>query len=143
MKKIILPLVFFVIAVLSLSACYSQKLVQKVSDAKSLEINAEMFANRPLSDLLYEIKPKIKLTFGEGERADGAPSYFIFNFVSRSEKRDLEQSKLKVPARIIVYVKEKFQWNGKNKSSQNKENWTSKDFDRYKNLTVIAIRVLE
>ena len=117
--------------------------MQEVSDANKIEINADMFINKPLSTLLREIKPEIKLAYGEGERADGAPSYLIFNFVDRSQKAQIEKSKISASAKIIVYVKERFVWNRTNQPSGKKENWTMADFQKFKNLTVISVRVLE
>jgi len=64
MKKIKLLIPFFIL--FSLHNCFSQQLVQTVSDAKKILEHKEQFKNKPLKELLKEIKPPIK-------RADASP----------------------------------------------------------------------
>ena len=47
-------------------SCVSQQLVETVNDAKKILEHKEQFKNKPLKELLKEIKPPIK-------RADASP----------------------------------------------------------------------
>jgi hypothetical protein len=44
---------------------------------------------------------------------------------------------------FYVYVKENFEWNPEKRTKENEFRWTSADTERYGNLTVIRIKVIE
>ena len=56
---------FFVFALLFCTiSCHAQQMVQKVNDAKKLEINKERFIGKPLKELLSQIAPKVMYVYG-------------------------------------------------------------------------------
>lgn len=124
-----------------LSSCFSQQLVKKQADARLIIEQKERFINKPLKDLLKEIKPEIKYAFGYDARDHGMPAYFRFKFVTKEQSDSLRAKNLS-PILIFVYVKENIDWN---ESALRKRDilftWTEDDFQKYKYYTVIDLRV--
>ena len=117
------------------TSCKAQQMVQKPADAYKLKANENQFINKPLKDLLKEIKPKIKLVLGTVDY----PSYFSFRFISREEL-------IKKPADgttigLYVYVKEPLDWHFDERTKGKEYEWTKEDVAKYGNLTVIRIKV--
>lgn len=118
------------------SSCKAQQMVQTPNDAHKLKANELQFINKPLKNLLKEIKPEIKNAFG----TLGDPSYFSFRFINAEEiqHRPIENNSLG----LYIYVKEPIDWDF-NKRSKGKEYiWTKEDVEKYGNLTVIRIKVI-
>jgi hypothetical protein len=129
--------IFAILFLLINHGCKAQQMVQATKDLHLLKSNEQQFINKPLKNLLNEVKPEIKNVLG----TIGDPSYFAFNFISRDE------IKRKVIGRkhisLYVYVKEPLEWNF-NKRPQGKEYlWSKEDVEKYGNLTVIHIKVIE
>ena len=59
-------------------SCKAQQLVQTPNDAYKLKTNEQQFLNKPLKNLLKEIKPEIKFVLGTVDY----PSYFSFRFIT-------------------------------------------------------------
>jgi hypothetical protein len=117
--------------------CKAQQMVQTPNDMYLLKTNEQKFINKPIKDLLKEIKPEIKTVLGTVDN----PSYFAFKFIS------VEELNHKVIGRKLisfyVYVKEPLDWDF-NKRTKGKEYlWTKEDLEKYGNLTVIRIKVVE
>jgi hypothetical protein len=111
-------------------------MVQTPSDAYKLKTNEQQFINRPLKDLLKEIKPEIKLVTGNVDY----PSFFSFRFISREELRKKTESENTLG--LYVYVKETLDWDF-DKRPQGKEfEWSKEDLEKYGNLTVTRIKVI-
>jgi len=120
-----------------LSSCFSQQLVKKQADARLIVEQKERFINKPLKDLLKEIK----YAFGYDAGDHGMPAYFRFKFVTKEQSDSLRAKNLS-PILIIVYVKENIDWN--EPALRKKDilfTWTEDDFQKYKNYTVIDLRV--
>ena len=117
--------------------CNAQ-MVQTPADANKLKVNQQQFINKPLKEVLKEIKPQIKTAFGNNEEGH---SFFSFFFLSP------EESKHKVVGRkhvnIYVYVKTPIDWNFDNRPKGTEYNCTKEDDEKYGNLIVTRIRVIE
>ncbi len=61
--------------------CKAQQLVQTPNDVKKLRENEQLFIDKPLKNLLKEIKPELKMVRAEIEQH----SYFSFYFISHKE----------------------------------------------------------
>lgn len=134
MKNTIRIISLFVI--LLSTGCKAQQMVQTPSDAYKLKTNEQQFINRPLKDLLKEIKPEIKLVTGNVDY----PSFFSFRFISREELRKKTESENTLG--LYVYVKGTLDWDF-DKRPQGKEfEWSKEDLEKYGNLTVTRIKVI-
>ncbi|RUT69584.1 hypothetical protein D0817_15540 [Flavobacterium cupreum] len=117
-------------------SCKAQQMVQTTKDVYLLKINEQQFINKPLKNLLKEIKPEIKFVSGTVEY----PSFFSFRFISREEliKRPLGGNILG----LYVYVKEPLDWNFDKRPKDTAYKWTEEDAEKYGNLTVERIKVI-
>ena len=139
MKKIILILFIQVIFTNVLNA---QKLVSNLNELHKIKENETMFINKPLSNLLGEIQPGIKKVIGSPKSQNGiAYNILIMYFIGEKEKNKLEFIGKPV-LKLMIYVKEDFKWNVLERNSQNKIEWSEDDLNKYGNLTVIKISVL-
>lgn len=119
------------------SSCKAQQIVQTPNDAHKLKTNELQFINKPLKNLLKEIKPEIKTASG----TLGDPSYFSFRFVDAEEFKS-GRAIGKNHLGLYVYVKEPIDWDF-NKRPKGKElMWTKEDAEKYGNLIVIRIKVI-
>jgi len=111
-------------------------MVQTTTDAYKLKINEQQFINKPLKDLLKEIKPEIKTAYG----TLGDPSYFSFRFIDPEEikRRPIENNSLG----LYIYVKEPIDWDFTKRPTGKEYLWTKEDVEKYGNLTVIRIKVI-
>ena len=126
-----------------LTSCFSQQLVKKQADARLIVEQKERFINKPLKDLLKEIKPEIKYAFGNDAGDHGRPAFFNFMFVTKEQFDSLRAKNLS-PIVIYVYVKENIDWYGRTKrTKETGRNWTEDDFRNYKDFTVIDLRVYD
>jgi hypothetical protein len=119
----------------------AQQLVQSPNDLLILCQKDNQFIGKPLTSLLMEIKPSIKIVFAQGGWAEQAPAFFFY-FMSRTQF-DSCRSKGTLPLRLVVYVKEYFQWSYQERRKTRKDfiSWTKEDTETYGNLTVLAIRI--
>lgn len=139
MKKV--NLIFTILVLFSSSISFSQQLVQTVNDAQIIKANQEQFINKPLKELLKEIKPQIKrVTANPSKNIQSSVGYFIFNFVDEKQKDSL-RSKNEIPVTIVVYVKENFEWDYQKRTKGKETVWTSSDANKYGNLTIVGFRV--
>jgi hypothetical protein len=100
-----------------LSSCFSQQLVKKQADARLIIEQKERFINKPLKDLLKEIKPEIKYASGSNAEDHGRPAFFRFKFVTKEQSDSLRAKNLS-PIVIYVYVKENIDWYGRTKRTK-------------------------
>ena len=122
-----------------LTSCFSQQLVKKQADARLIIEQKERFINKPLKDLLKEIKPEIKNAFGYDAGDHGRPAYFRFKFVTKEQSDSLRAKNLS-PIVIYVYVKENIDWYGRTKrTKETGQTWTEDDFHNYKDFTEIDL----
>lgn len=121
-------------------SCRTQ-LVQTVADAKKLEINKDKFINKPLKDLLVQIKPPVKRMAAIPGGTTSA-SHIFFYFLTDSSYHQYIDKTRKAPIRIDVQVAEgNFEWDPATKEKGHQYDWTKEDKNKYDNLTVINIRV--
>ncbi|WP_433778335.1 hypothetical protein [Flavobacterium anhuiense] len=115
--------------------CKAQQMVQVPADVSKLKANEQQFINRPLKNLLKEIKPEIKFVLGTVD----SPSYFSFRFLSREE---LSNASVKPAAPWLhVYVKEPLDWSFEKRPKGKEYEWTKEDALKYGSLTVIRIKI--
>ena len=129
---------FAVLFLLITYSCKAQQMVQTPNDAIKLKINEQQFINKPLKNLLAQIKPEIKMAFGTLEM----PSYFSFRFITSEElKQKVKGRKL---IGLYVYVKEDIkEWNNGTRPKEKEFIWTKEDLEKYGNYTVVRIKVIE
>lgn len=86
-------------------SCKAQQLVQTTKDVCQLKINNQQFINKPLRELLKEIKPQIKAAWGNNE---GGNQFFSFKFIDQDEikRRSIKDNSVG----LYVYVKESLDW---------------------------------
>ena len=139
MKKINFLISFLLL--FSLSNCFSQQLVKTENNAYKIKANQNQFINKPLSVLIKEIKPPIRrVTAAPSKDIHSRVGYFIFNFVD-SKQKDSLMSKNKIPITIVVYVKEKFEWDFLKRAKGKETVWTADDLKKYSSLTIVGFRV--
>ena len=129
--------IFTTFLFLTAYACQAQQMVQVPNDAHKLKVNEQQFINKPLKYLLNEIKPEIKMAIATRDY----PDYFAFKFLSVEELDLLPLESNKTS--LIVYVKEPIDWNFENRPKGSEYSWTKEDAEKYGNLTVIRIKVIE
>lgn len=129
----IFTILFFVVNY----SCKGQQMVQVPNDVHKIKTNEALFINKPLRNLLKEIKPEIK-TAGAN---NGFPSYFSFSF---KDYKQLKTGKYvdKKKVNLYVYVKEQIDWKWENRPKGQELVWTKEDAEKYGNLTVIRIKVI-
>lgn len=140
MKKILLlSLTAFI---LINSSCHAQYLVQTKKEAYNIKKNEKRFINKPLDSLLAAIKAPIKMATAEMTYGSPASGYFIFTFSTPAELEKI-LSKGISEVKIVVYLKEPFEWEPK-ESGKGLERlvWTKEDAKKYGHLTVVLIRVV-
>ncbi|MFW0735671.1 hypothetical protein [Flavobacterium sp. T12S277] len=115
--------------------CKAQQMVQVPMDVYKLKANEQQFINKPLKDLLMEIKPEIKYVLGTPDY----PPYFSFRFITREEL--IRKPITGVTLGIYVYVKEPLDWKFDNRPKDTAYQWTKEDIEKYGNLTVVRIKV--
>ncbi|KQW99455.1 hypothetical protein [Flavobacterium sp. Root420] len=118
-----------------ISSCQAQQLVQVPNDAYKLKTNEQNFINKPLKDVLKEIKPEVKFVLGTTD----SPSYFTFRFKNREELNKAANNTDAIG--LHIYVKEPLNWHFDQRPKGKEYEWTKEDLEKYGNLTVIRIKV--
>ena len=135
--------IFLATSFLTLASCYPQKLMDKISDAKKLEINNHKFINRPLKYVLRQIKPEIKFVYGNPENewagANGGTSLtFYFNDKQEAKKR---VSRNDIPTNIIIRFNLEPINNRKLLPKDGLNEWTHKETKEYGDMIIRSIEV--
>lgn len=116
-------------------------MVQKIDDAKKLEINQDKFVGKPLSDLLKQIKPEIKRVMivpGSSQRLTA----LYFYFLSDSDFHKFYKETGKNPLELRVRLKEyDFKWDPSTRPQDHRYDWTKEDEEDFGKLTVVDIKV--
>ena len=113
-------------------------MVQIPNDAYNLKTNQQQFLNKPLKNLLKEIKPEIKTAFGTLD----TPSYFSFRFIDAEEFKS-GRAVGKNHLGLYVYVKEPIEeWSNGKRPKKIEFQWTKEDLEKYGNYAVIRIKVI-
>ncbi len=127
--------IIVVLILLISTGCKAQQMVQIPADAYKLKTNEQKFINRPLKDLLKEIKPEIKFVMGTVDY----PPYFSFRFLSREELKKKPADGTTIG--LFIYVKEPLDWNFDKRPKGKEYEWSKEDVEKYGNLTVTRIKV--
>ncbi|TEB45256.1 hypothetical protein D0809_08815 [Flavobacterium circumlabens] len=120
------------------SNCKAQQMLQVPMDAYKLKTNEQQFINKPLRNLLKEIKPEIKFVSGTVDY----PPFFSFRFISREEimKKSINDNTFGIG--LYVYVKEPLDWDFDKRPKDTASKWTKEDLEKYGNLTLERIKVI-
>jgi hypothetical protein len=105
------------------------------NDVNKLRENEEQFINKPLKNLLKEIKPEIKLFRAEIDQY----SYFSFYFISNDEALRLPIDSIALG--FYAYVKEPIEWDFDKRPKETQYVWTKEDLEKYGTLTVTRIKI--
>lgn len=129
--------IFSILFLLINYSCKAQQMVQIPNDIYKLKTNEQQFLNKPLKNLLKEIKPEIKTAYG----TLGYPSYFSFRFISPEDiKHKPSDSNI---LGLYVYVKEDVkEWSHGTRPKEIEFQWTKEDLEKYGNFTVVRIKVI-
>lgn len=129
-----------IIAILFLLINYSCKaqMVQTTKDIYLLKKNEQQFIGKPLRDLLKEIKPEINT--GSASNEEGY-QYFSFRFRTMKQWKKNEGS-YEDRVLLVIYVKEPIDWKWEKRPKGNELIWTKEDAEKYDNLTVVRIKVI-
>lgn len=136
MKNIIKT--FAILFLLLSYSCKAQQMVQTTKDVSKLKTNEQQFINKPLKNLLKEIKPEIKTA----DATNDNPYYFSFKFRTLEQRKKNEGSKEDAVS-LFVYVKTPIDWKYEERPKGKELIWTKEDVEKYGNLTVVAIKVIE
>lgn len=132
------------IFLLSATSCHAQKLVQKTSDAKKLEINQKQFIGKPLKVLLAQIAPQIKFVYGNPDNTWGGATggtYLKFHFVNH-EEYGKKLNKNKNATGIIVNFQLEPNNTRKPLPKEGLKEWTDEDTKKYGDMIIMKIRVI-
>ncbi|MDR7208165.1 hypothetical protein [Flavobacterium piscis] len=128
---------FALLFILLNNSCKAQKMVQTTKDAYKLKTNEQQFINKPLNDLLKELKPEIKTGYASNDN----PYYFIFRFTTHEQQKKKEGS-WEDRVSLYVYVKDPIDWQLEKRPNGKEMVWTKEDAEKYGNLIVIRIKVI-
>jgi hypothetical protein len=118
--------------------CKAQQMVQTTKDAYLLKTSEQQFINKPLKNLLKEIKPEIKTAGASNEEGH---QFFSFRFRTLEQHKKNEGS-YEDRVSVYVYVKEPIDWKWEKRPKGKELVWTKEDAEKYGNLTVIRIKVI-
>jgi hypothetical protein len=129
--------IFALLFLLINNSCKAQ-MVQTTKDVYLLKTNEKQFINKPLKNLLKEIKPEIKT--GAGNIEEGY-QFFSFRFRTMEQGRKNEGN-WEDRVSLYVYLKEPIDWKWEKRPKGKEILWTKEDAEKYGNLTVIRIKVI-
>ena len=125
------------------TSCFSKKMVKSIGDAKKLEIDQRKFIGKPLILLLNEIRPNIRLVYGNPENnsyhVTGATAV-AFTFVTK-EEFDKQYVNGKKPVAIRIDFEVETTNNRKPFPKGGIANWTKKESEEYGDMIIRRIRV--
>ncbi|WP_426486399.1 hypothetical protein [Flavobacterium sp. 2] len=128
--------IFKFLTILLLFLCqktHSQQLVQSINDMYRLKDNETQFINKPLKDLLKEIRPEIKVVFAYND-----PPFFEFRFITREQRINNEGNKLS----LFIDLKDSIDWKWENRPKGKETVWSQGDLEKYGNLIVRQIEIV-
>ncbi|MDR7208164.1 hypothetical protein [Flavobacterium piscis] len=129
--------IFAILIFLASNSCKAQQMVQTPNDAHKLKTNEQQFINKPLKDLLKELKPEIKAAYAINDN----PFFFSFRFRTPEQQKTNEGS-WEDRVSLYVYVKDPIDWQFEKRPNGKEMVWTKEDAEKYGNLTVIRIKVI-
>ena len=128
---------FAILFILLNYSCKAQQMVQTTKDVYLLKTNEQQFINRPLKDLLKEIKPEIKTA----DATNDNPYYFSFKFRTL-EDRKLNKGSKDDSVSLYVYVKTPIDWKYDERPKGKELQWKKEEIEKYGNLIIVRIKVI-
>ena len=128
---------FAFLLILTNSSCKPQ-MVQTTKEAYLLKENEQQLIDKPLNDLLKEVKPEIKTGYATNEEG---LQYFSFKFRT-PEQWKKDEGSWDDRVSIYVYVKDPIDWQYEKRSIGKETVWTKEDAEKYGNLIVTRIKVI-
>lgn len=116
----------------------AQQMVQTAKDVYQLKTNEQQFINKPLKELLKEIKPVIKNADASNEAGH---QFFSFRFRTLDERKNNEGS-YEDKVSLYVYLKDPIDWKYEKRTKGKELLWTQEDAAKYGNLIVVRIKVI-
>jgi hypothetical protein len=129
---------FALLFILLNHSCSAQQMVQTTKDVYLLKTSEEQFINKPLKNLLKEIKPAIKTAGASNEEGH---QFFSFRFRTLEQHKKNEGS-YEDRVSLYVYVKDPIDWKWEKRPRGKELEWTKEDIDKYGNLIVVRIKVI-
>jgi len=129
--------IFALLFVLINASCKAQ-MVKTPKDVYLLKTNEQQFINKPLKNLLKELKPEIKNFHGNNEEGY---QYFSFRFIT-IEQHQKNQGRWNDRVSLYVYVKDTIDWQYEKRPKGKETFWTEEDTEKYGNLIVARIKVI-
>jgi len=129
--------IFALLFILINSSCKVQ-IVKTTKDIYLLKVNEQQFINKPLKDLLKELKPEIKNFHGNNEEGF---QYFSFRFRTPEQWKKNEGA-WEDRVALYVYVKDPIDWQYEKRPKGKETVWTKEDAVKYGNLIVTRIKVI-
>ncbi|KIA99186.1 hypothetical protein OA93_06025 [Flavobacterium sp. KMS] len=130
--------IFVIVGFFIQNNSYAQQLVQNTSQVYLLKDNEELFINKPLKDLLKEIKPEIKTAAVFNNEAS---SLFGFRFTTLAQQRKNEGA-IEDRVTLLVFVREFVLWNREERPKGAELNWTPNDAQKFADFIVLDIEVV-
>lgn len=127
---------FAIILFFSFNCSSNAQMIQNTREIYRLKDNEQQFINKPLKDLLKEIKPEIKTVFVMNDN-----NFFYFKFLPLAQLKKNEGT-LEDRVSLFVYIKGSFEWNWEKRPKGSETIWTKEDFEKYGNLIVRKIGVV-
>lgn len=128
---------FFALLFILINSSCKPQMVRTTKDAYLLKTNEQQFINKPLKNLLKEIKPEIKTGYASNDN----PFFFRFKFITHDQQKKKEGS-WEDQVSLYVYVKDPIDWKWEKRPKTIGLSWTKEDAEKYGNLTVIRIKVI-
>lgn len=114
---------------------YGQEMIENTKGMYRLKENESQFINKPLKDLLKEIKPEIKTVFVD-------ENYFCFYFITREQLKKNEGS-IDDSVVLFVDVKDYINWQWEKRPKGKETIWSKEDVEKYGNLLVTRIGIID
>ncbi|MBZ4036838.1 hypothetical protein K6T82_18860 [Flavobacterium sp. 17A] len=112
-------------------------MVENINELYKLKNNEQLFINRPLKNLLQEIKPQIKTAHVFNEDY----FFFIFKF-STIEQQKTDQGSILDRVALFVYVKDFIPWGWEERPKGDELNWTANDSEKFGNFIVTNVSIV-
>ncbi len=138
--KFIFSICSFILFMLLASSCSGQ-IMKTLDEAQTLKDSSQKFIGKPLKYLLKEIKPEIKMAIADPSSSNQTRlGVIMLMFVDPKDYYQL-RNKGKSPLRIVIRVKEYFDWNRQYLPIEERQKWSKEDAERLGDFTILAMRV--
>ena len=136
-----MKIIFSLLVVFTLFNSCSAQMMKSINDVSKIKKNENDFLEKPLSLLLSEIKPEIKLFFAD-KGSDVRPGVISFYFINYEQFSKLRETK-KRATKITVSVTGTVATNDYSLPLEQRFVWTKEYKELNKNLIVTRILITE